>query len=136
MKTPDSCRAAILGVADLQVVMECGTAPGLMVLRSGKCNTDLVRVLKTEKASRSPFWMQKLSHAFGDNGIFWMTYDDLLEHFTTIERTKLFDQEWHVIQEWTSINVTWVDGYSKTKFIIDVKQAGIFVIALSQVRIW
>ncbi|KAF7542310.1 hypothetical protein G7Z17_g11688 [Cylindrodendrum hubeiense] len=80
----------------------------------------------------TPYMIQKLRHEFGDDGIFWMSYDDVLEHFKWIYRTRLFDQRWTVVQQWTSIGVSWLTGYLKKRFIIEVKEEGMVVIVLSQ----
>ncbi|KAF2839451.1 cysteine proteinase, partial [Patellaria atrata CBS 101060] len=80
----------------------------------------------------TPYWLSKLNHRFGDDGEFWMTFDDLLKRFDVIDRTRLFNEEWSIIQEWTSVNVSWVSGYLNTKFIVEVKKGGQFVIVLSQ----
>ncbi|KAH6885761.1 hypothetical protein B0T10DRAFT_83787 [Thelonectria olida] len=80
----------------------------------------------------TPYMIQKLRHKFGDDGVFWMTYDDLLSNFKWIYRTRLFDQRWTVVQEWTSLRVSWLTGYLKKKFIVEVKEAGMVVIVLSQ----
>ncbi|KAH7133348.1 hypothetical protein B0J13DRAFT_587619 [Dactylonectria estremocensis] len=80
----------------------------------------------------TPYMIQKMRHDFGDDGIFWMSYDDVLEHFKWIYRTRLFDQRWNVVQQWTSIKVSWLTGYLKTRFIIEVKEEGMVVLALSQ----
>lgn len=77
--------------------------------------------------------IQKLRHEFGDDGIFWMSYDDVLVHFKWLYRTRLFDQRWTVVQQWTSIRVSWLTGYLKKRFIIEVKEEGMVVIVLSQV---
>lgn len=37
-------------------------------------------------------------------------------------------------QQWTSCEVSWITGYSLTKFVIDVKKQGKVVIVLAQVR--
>jgi hypothetical protein len=39
--------------------------------------------------------MEKLEHKFGDDGLFWMAYTDLLQRFNLLDRTRLFDQEWY-----------------------------------------
>lgn len=79
------------------------------------------------------YWMQKLKHTFADDGIFWMLYEDVLETFKFLHRTRLFDEKWTVIQQWTSCEVAWLTGYSRTKFVVDVKEAGTIVIVLAQV---
>jgi hypothetical protein len=77
--------------------------------------------------------MKKLNHRFGDDGEFWMSYSDLCRKFETLHRTRLFDDGWFVVQQWTSIAVSYVSGYLTTKFIIDVKKPGTVVLVLSQV---
>jgi len=63
-----------------------------------------------------------------------MTYSDMLGTFTNLYRTRLFDDTWTVAQEWTSVNVTWLSGYLQKKFVIEVKEAGMVVIVMHQVR--
>lgn len=77
--------------------------------------------------------MKKLNHRFGDDGVFWMPYDDMLETFKYLHRTRVFGQNWHVIQQWNSCDVSWFTGYLRTKFVVDVKTAGTVVIVLAQV---
>ncbi|OCL06143.1 cysteine proteinase, partial [Glonium stellatum] len=81
----------------------------------------------------TPYWMNKLNHRFGDDGEFWMSYDDLRSKFDMLDRTRLFDREWTVVQQWTSVNVAWVTGYLNTKFLVEIKTAGPTVFVLSQV---
>ena len=82
----------------------------------------------------TPYWIKKLNHRFGDDGEFWMSYNDLCRKFETLHRTRLFDDTWVVVQQWTSVNVSWVSGYLTTKFVIEIHKAGTVVIVLSQVR--
>lgn len=81
----------------------------------------------------TPYWMKKLNHTFGDDGVFWMLYEDVLETFKYMYRTRHFDEKWTIIQQWTSCEVAWLTGYSRTKFVVDVKQAGTIVLVLAQV---
>ncbi|UPK97897.1 hypothetical protein LCI18_008832 [Fusarium solani-melongenae] len=76
--------------------------------------------------------IQKLRYRFGDDGSWWMSYNDMLDNFVWIHRTRVFDKRWTVAQQWTSVNVPWLSGYLKKKFIVEVKEEGIVVIALSQ----
>ena len=76
--------------------------------------------------------IKKLGHTFGDDGIFWMSFEDVLDNFRYIHRTRLFDEKWTVVQQWTSVNVGWVSGYLNKKFIIEIKKGGTVVIVLTQ----
>ena len=77
--------------------------------------------------------MNKLNYRFGDDGVFWMSYNDLLSRFDILDRTRLFDQQWTVVQTWTSVSVAWVTGYLNTKFLVEIKKAGPTVFVLAQV---
>lgn len=79
------------------------------------------------------YTMDALHHEFGDNGIFWMTYEDMVENFKYIYRTRLFDRGWSMAQKWTSIAVPWLPGFLKKRFIVDIEKKGTVVIVLSQV---
>lgn len=45
----------------------------------------------------TPYMMKKLDHKFGDDGTFWMLYEDMLEMFKFLHRTRLFDEKWTVV---------------------------------------
>ena len=77
--------------------------------------------------------MQKLGHTFGDDGRFWMLYDDLLHNFKYLDRTRLFNEDWAVVQQWTYINVSWVTGFLNTHFLVEIEEQGPAVFVLSQV---
>lgn len=83
----------------------------------------------------TPYWLKKMDHTFGDDGVFWMSYHDMLNTFMYIHRTRLFDDRWTVVQQWTSANVSWVMGFLKTKFQIEVKKGGLVVVVLAQVSL-
>ncbi|KAF7522327.1 hypothetical protein G7054_g12181 [Neopestalotiopsis clavispora] len=80
----------------------------------------------------TPYWLKKLDYKFGDDGIFWMSFKDMLDNFMYIHRTRLFDEKWTVVQQWTSANISWITGYLPTKFEIVIKKAGLVVIVLTQ----
>jgi hypothetical protein len=79
--------------------------------------------------------MNKLNYRFGDDGVFWMSYDDLLTRFNILDRTRLFDKHWTIVQTWTSVSVAWMTGYLNTKFLVEIKKAGPTVFVLAQVRL-
>jgi hypothetical protein len=76
--------------------------------------------------------MAKLKHTFGNDGIFWISFDDMLSNFDTLDRTRLFGSDWTVVQKWTSVSVSWVTGYLKTKFRVHITEAGPVIIVMSQ----
>ncbi|RAK73077.1 calpain-like protein [Aspergillus fijiensis CBS 313.89] len=80
----------------------------------------------------TPEWMAKLGHKFGNDGFFWISYDDLLKKYQHFDRTRLFNDDWTVTQQWTTLNVPWSADYHNTKFIINVSKGGPVVIVLSQ----
>jgi hypothetical protein len=80
----------------------------------------------------TPEWMQKLNHRFGDDGVFWISYKDLLRHYQHFDRTRLFGPEWTVSQQWTSVNVPWSVDYLDTKFKIRLSRPSPVVIVLQQ----
>jgi hypothetical protein len=80
----------------------------------------------------TPEWMKKLNHRFGDDGVFWISYKDLLRTYQHFDRTRLFGPEWTVSQQWTSVNVPWSVDYLDTKFKIHLAKGGPVVIVLSQ----
>ncbi|KAK3342141.1 hypothetical protein B0T25DRAFT_466168 [Lasiosphaeria hispida] len=81
----------------------------------------------------TPYWLTKLNYRFENDGVFWMTFKDMLNTFTNLYRTRLFDDQWTVTQEWTSVNVSWLTGYLQKKFIIEVTQTGTVVLVLQQI---
>jgi hypothetical protein len=82
----------------------------------------------------TPYWLDKLQHRFADDGLFWMSYVDMLKRFDLLDRTRLFDEQWTVVQRWTSASVAWVTGYLNTKFSVEIKKAGPTVFVLCQVN--
>lgn len=77
-------------------------------------------------------WMKELNHKFGDDGMFWISYEDLLQKYSEFDRTRLFDESWTITQQWTTVDVPWSADYNDTKFTITLTKAGPIVIVLSQ----
>ncbi|KAF9888086.1 hypothetical protein FE257_009351 [Aspergillus nanangensis] len=80
----------------------------------------------------TPEWMKLLDHKFGNDGFFWISYNDLLKKYQHLDRTRLFGPEWTVTQQWTALNVPWTADYHSTKFLLNVTKPGSVVIVLSQ----
>ncbi|BCR92683.1 uncharacterized protein ACHE_80583A [Aspergillus chevalieri] len=80
----------------------------------------------------TPEWMERLGHKFGNDGVFWISYEDLLKKYQHFERTRLFGREWAVTQQWTTLNVPWSADYHSTKFMITVRKESPVAIVLSQ----
>jgi hypothetical protein len=83
----------------------------------------------------SPYWLNKLNYQFGDDGLFWISYEDFFRKFELLKRTRLFDSSWKVSQQWTNVSVSYITGYMTAKFEIEVKTSGVVVIVLSQVSL-
>ncbi|KAI1770649.1 cysteine proteinase [Hypoxylon cercidicola] len=77
-------------------------------------------------------WLLKLNHRFGDDGNFWISYDDLLRKYQAFDRTRLFGPEWRVTSLWTTLSVPWTLDYHDTYFTFSLAKTGPVVIALSQ----
>ena len=78
-------------------------------------------------------WFERLNHKFGDDGVFWISYEDMLRKYKYLDRTRIFGPEWHVAQQWTSVQVPWnTTDYQQTRFQIDVPEATDTVIVFSQ----
>lgn len=61
-----------------------------------------------------------------------MSFSDMLSIFKWIHRTRLFDSRWTVVSAWTSANISWVSGFLRKKFRIEIGKAGTVVVVLSQ----
>lgn len=77
-------------------------------------------------------WLHKLDHKFGDDGSFWISYDDLLKKYQAFDRTRLFGPEWKVASIWTTLNVSWTLDYHDTKFAFSLAKSGPVVIVFAQ----
>ncbi|ESZ93164.1 hypothetical protein SBOR_6443 [Sclerotinia borealis F-4128] len=79
--------------------------------------------------------LDALNHRFGNEGIFWMPYEDFLNHYVQIWRTRLFHWEWfkwNVTQHWTTVNVPWSGDYNETSFHFTIPIRTTTIIVLSQ----
>ncbi|KAI9746078.1 MAG: hypothetical protein M1818_000759 [Claussenomyces sp. TS43310] len=76
--------------------------------------------------------IKDLGHTFGDDGVFWIPYKDLLRKYEVIWRTRLFGPEWKVTQQWTSLAVPWAGDYQDAKFEVNLANSAHTAIVLSQ----
>ncbi|KAI0402212.1 hypothetical protein F4802DRAFT_608850 [Xylaria palmicola] len=77
-------------------------------------------------------WLMKLDHRFGDDGNFWISYEDLLRKYQAFDRTRLFSQDWKVTSIWTTVSVPWTLDYHDTYFTFSLAKTGPVVLVLSQ----
>ncbi|KAK8116388.1 calpain-8 [Apiospora kogelbergensis] len=77
-------------------------------------------------------WLLKLNHRFGDDGAFWISYEDLLRKYQAFDRTRLFGSDWKVTAIWTTVPVPWTLDYHDTQFAFTLAKPGPVVIVLSQ----
>ena len=77
-------------------------------------------------------WLQRLGHKFGDDGAFWISYNDLLRKYQAVDRTRLFGDEWRVASLWTTLAIPWKHDYHDTHFAFTLAAPGEVVIVLSQ----
>lgn len=80
----------------------------------------------------TPEVLEKLNHTFGDDGLFWISYQDFLRYYPEIDRIRLFGNDWTVAQQWTAVNVPWTTEYLDTSFQVTINKAGPVVLVLSQ----
>ncbi|KAL1881458.1 hypothetical protein VTK73DRAFT_3743 [Phialemonium thermophilum] len=80
----------------------------------------------------TPEWLKKLNHRFGDDGAFWISYEDLLRKYQAFDRTRLFGPDWRVASIWTVMAVPWTLEYHDTKFAFNLTKPGPVVLVLSQ----
>lgn len=80
----------------------------------------------------TPEWMSLLNHRFGDDGQFYMRYQDFLKKFTIIDRTRLFDPSWTVTSRWIHVDSPFSGSYARVRFGITVPEKSSIVIVLSQ----
>lgn len=79
----------------------------LLKLRNPFCSGEWTGKWSDGSLEWTPELMQLLDHKFGNDGIFWISYEDLLEMWRSLERTRRFRPEWFDTQCWTSLDVSW-----------------------------
>ncbi|CAG8545766.1 2665_t:CDS:2 [Dentiscutata heterogama] len=77
----------------------------------------------------TPERMIKLNHRFGDDGTFWMSYDDFLNYWDMVDMCRLFDSSWMAYITWINYNVV---PRSKGKFKLSLPEECHLIIVLQQ----
>ncbi|MCJ1475696.1 calpain 2, (m II) large subunit [Lambiella insularis] len=77
--------------------------------------------------------LQELGHTFGNDGIFWISYQDFLRRYSQLWRTRLFTPDWNVSQHWTTVQVPWSGDYNDTRFEFVLAEPTTAVVMLSQI---
>ncbi|KAF7189880.1 Calpain-9, partial [Pseudocercospora fuligena] len=73
------------------------------------------------------------------DGVFFMTYEDAMTTFDSVERTRLLDeQDWFIKQSWVKMDVAWAQQYNPVYFTVHLTKPSEVVFALSQLedRYW
>ncbi|KAM3078477.1 hypothetical protein ACMFMG_006356 [Clarireedia jacksonii] len=76
--------------------------------------------------------MQALGYESGDENVFWIPFENFLERFGMIWKTRIFSPEWMVAQLWTGVDVPWEGGNNSTHFTITLPVTSTTVIVISQ----
>jgi hypothetical protein len=81
----------------------------------------------------TPEAQQELNHKFGNDSVFWISYQDLLRKYQHFDRTRLFmdSPDWRLTQKWISVEVPWKAEFEQ-KFRIVLKKESPVVLVLSQ----
>lgn len=88
-------------------------------------------------SDRSKKWTDELKkllkHQDKDDGVFWISYEDLLRNYPHLHRTRIFDDSWTVAQIWTNFTVPLLssDTYERT-FKFTLTKAATTAVVLSQ----
>ncbi|KAI2778954.1 cysteine proteinase [Daldinia loculata] len=74
----------------------------------------------------------ELGHQFGNDSVFWITYEDMLEKYQHFDRTRLFrDPDWRCCQRWIGVEVPWKAQWNE-KFHIKLTKESPLVLVLQQ----
>lgn len=75
---------------------------------------------------------EELNHEFGNDSVFWITYEDLLEKYQHFDRTRLFrDPVWRCCQRWIGVEVPWKPQWNE-KFHIKLTKESPLILVLQQ----
>ncbi|VUC21957.1 unnamed protein product [Clonostachys rosea] len=75
---------------------------------------------------------EELGHKFGSDSVFWISFEDMIQKYSLIERTRLFrDTDWRCCQRWIGADVPWKPDYHE-KFQIKLTQDSPLILTLNQ----
>ena len=75
---------------------------------------------------------EELNHEFGNDSVFWITYEHLREKFSRIDRTRLFrGDDWRCCQRWIGAEVPWKTQWNE-KFQFKLTKESPVVLVLQQ----
>ncbi|KAK7755351.1 hypothetical protein SLS62_002577 [Diatrype stigma] len=75
---------------------------------------------------------EELNHEFGNDSVFWITFEDLLEKYQHFDRTRMFrDPDWRCCQRWIGVEVPWKPQWNE-KFHIKLTKESPLVLVLQQ----
>lgn len=75
---------------------------------------------------------EELGHKFGNDSVFWISYEDLIRKYTHFDRTRLFrEADWRCSQSWIGVDVPWKPEFHE-KFHIKLSKDSPLVLVLSQ----
>lgn len=122
-------------------------AYGVMDARTLKSGQRLVKLRNPWGKARKGVWegawgdgskewttdvQQELGHQFGNDSVFWISYEDLLSKYQHFDRTRLFrENDWGCCQRWIGVDVPWKASYHE-KFHIKLTKDSPLVLVLSQ----
>ncbi|KAL2753037.1 hypothetical protein ACRALDRAFT_2112723 [Sodiomyces alcalophilus JCM 7366] len=80
----------------------------------------------------TPDAQSELNHHFGNDSSFWISYEDFLNKFQHIDRTRLFrDPDWRCCQRWIGVEAPWKPQYNE-KFQFTLTRDSPLVLTLAQ----
>ncbi|KAI0393899.1 hypothetical protein F5Y17DRAFT_476293 [Xylariaceae sp. FL0594] len=75
---------------------------------------------------------EELGHQFGNDSVFWIRYEDMLEKYQHFDRTRLFrDPDWQCAQRWIGVEVPWKPQWNE-KFHFTLTKESPLVLVLQQ----
>ncbi|KAI0480154.1 hypothetical protein GGR56DRAFT_671298 [Xylariaceae sp. FL0804] len=75
---------------------------------------------------------EELGHQFGNDSVFWITFEDMIEKYQHIDRTRLFrDPDWRCCQRWIGVEVPWKPQWNE-KFHFQLTKESPLVLVLQQ----